>query len=63
MINAGTPDRLEVDAVGTEKERKDTQKALIYDIRLLVDASEKETYTKQELLSLLDQIARTKDQE
>ncbi|RKJ79180.1 hypothetical protein D7X33_08535 [Butyricicoccus sp. 1XD8-22] len=63
MINAGTPDRLEVDAVDREKERKDTQKALIYDIRLLVDASEKETYTKQELLSLLDQIARTKDQE
>ncbi len=49
--------------MGTEKERKDTQKALIYDIRLLIDASEKETYTKQELLGLLDQIARTKDQE
>lgn len=49
--------------MGTEKERKDTQKAVLYDIRLIVKGSEKETYTKEELLDLLDTIAAAKDQE
>ncbi len=49
--------------MGTEKDRKDTQKATIYDIRLIIDASDKETYTKKEIMALLDQIARAKDQE
>ena len=53
----------EVKKVGTEKERKDTQKAMLYDIRLIVKGSEKETYTKEELLDLLDTIAVAKDQE
>lgn len=47
----------------TDKERKDTQKATLYDLRLLIDASEKESYTKAEIKALIDQIARTKDQE
>ena len=47
----------------TEKERKDTQKAVLYDIRLIIKGSEKETYTKEELLDLLDTIASEKDQE
>lgn len=47
----------------TEKEIKIITKSTIYDIRLLVDSSEKENYTKEEVLELLDQIARAKDQE
>ena len=49
--------------MGTEKERKDTQKAMLYDLRLLIKDSEKEQYTKDELLDLLDTIAAAKDQE
>ena len=49
--------------MGTEKERKDAQKAMLYDMRLLVKASEKEQYTKDELLDLFDMIAAAKDQE
>ena len=53
----------EVIRVGTEKEGKDIQKAMLYDIRLIVKGSEKETYTKEELLDLLDTIAVAKYQE
>lgn len=49
--------------MGTEKERKDTQKALLYDLRLIFSTGEKEDYTKQEILELLDKIALAKDQE
>ena len=47
----------------TDKERKDTQKAILYDLRLIVKASEKTEYTKEELLDLFDTIAAAKDQE
>ena len=40
----------------TEKERKDTQKAMLYDLRLLIKGSDKEQYTKEELLDLLDEL-------
>lgn len=43
-----------------ERERKDTMMSTLYEIRLMVDADEKETYTKEELLQLLDTIARAK---
>lgn len=49
--------------MGTEKERKDAQKAMLYDLRLIVKASDKEQYTKEELLDLFDTIAAAKDQE
>lgn len=49
--------------MGTEKERKDTQKEMLYDLRLIIKGSEKEQYTKDELLDLLDTIAAAKDQE
>ena len=42
--------------MGTEKERKDTQKALLYDLRLIFSTGEKEDYTRQEILELLDKI-------
>lgn len=49
--------------VGTEKERRDTQKALLYDLRLIFTNGEKENYTKTEIVELLDKIALAKDQE
>lgn len=47
--------------VMNEKERKDARAAMIYEIRLLIDADTKETYTKEEILKLLDTVARTKE--
>lgn len=49
--------------MGTEKERKDTQKAVLYDLRRLIKNGGKDTYTKEELCDLLDTIADAKDQE
>lgn len=49
--------------MGTEKERKDTQKALLYDLRLIFSTGEKDTYTRQEIVELLDKLALAKDQE
>lgn len=46
----------------SERDYRTIEKAALYDLRLLIDASEKETYTKPEILELIDQIARTKDQ-
>lgn len=46
----------------TEQERKDTQKALLYDLRRLIKNSGKD-YTNEELCNLLDTIAEAKDQE
>lgn len=43
-----------------ERERKDTMMSTLYEIRLMVDADSKETYTKEEILNLLDTIAREK---
>lgn len=45
----------------TEKERKDAQMATLYELRLLFTQSEKEQYTKQEIVELLDKIAMTKE--
>ena len=49
--------------MGTEKERKDTQKAVLYDLRWLLKNSGKDTYSVDELCNLLDTIADAKDQE
>lgn len=49
--------------MGTEKERRDTQKALLYDLRLLFSAGEKKEYTVDEIVELLDKIAMAKDQD
>lgn len=46
-----------------ERERKDTMMSTLYEIRLMVDADSKETYTKEEILNLLDTIARAKGAE
>lgn len=47
----------------TDKERKDTKMATLYELRLLISDDEKANYTKEELLELLDKVAKTKDQE
>ena len=41
----------------TEKERKDTKMATLYELRLLFTQGEKEEYTRQEIVELLDKIA------
>lgn len=46
----------------TEKERKDTQQATLYELRRLVKKSGKD-YTNEELLDLIDTIAEAKAQE
>ena len=43
-----------------ERERKDTMMSTLCEIRLMVDADEKDTYTKEEILKPLDTIARAK---
>lgn len=47
----------------TEKEHKIIQKALLYDLRLIFSTGEKDTYTRDEIVELLDKIALAKDQE
>lgn len=49
--------------MGTEKERKDTQQAMLYELRRLIKNSGKDSYTVQELCELLDTIAEAKAQE
>lgn len=46
----------------TEKERNDVKMATLYELRLLVSQSNKEQYTKEEILQMLDTIALAKDQ-
>lgn len=45
----------------TEKERKDTKMATLYELRLLFTQGEKEEYTRQEIVELLDKIATTSE--
>ena len=50
-----------VDEIVTDKERTDTQLAMLYDLRLQIKKSEKEEFTKQDILELLDNIALEKN--
>lgn len=47
----------------TETERKDTRMSTLYELRLLISANDKDTYTKKEILELLDAIAIAKETE
>ena len=49
--------------MSTEKERKDTQQAMLYELRRLIKNSGKDSYTVEELCDLLDTIAEAKAQE
>lgn len=46
-----------------DNERKDTQQAMLYELRRLLKNSGKESYTVEELCDLLDTIADAKAQE
>ena len=46
----------------TDKERKDAQQAILYELRRLIKKSGKD-YSNKELCELLDTIAEAKDQE
>lgn len=48
--------------MATEKERKDTQQALIYEIRRLFEKTGKD-FTNEEILKFLDTVAEAKAQE
>ena len=44
----------------TEKDYKVIEKATIYDLRLIFTNGEKDTYTREEIVELLDKIAMAK---
>ena len=45
----------------TEKELKNTKMATIYELRLIFTQGEKEEYTRDEIVELLDKIAMEKE--
>lgn len=45
----------------TEKEMKKIELATLYELRLMIASDEKETYTKAELLEILDKFAMVKN--
>ncbi|MCM1228214.1 MAG: hypothetical protein NC320_12500 [Clostridium sp.] len=47
----------------TEKERQDTKMATLYELRLIFTNGEKNNYTTEEIVELLDKIAIAKEQE
>lgn len=47
----------------TEKDYKMIEKATLYDLRLIFSTGEKDTYTREEIVELLDKIALAEDQE
>lgn len=51
-----------VNGIRTEKDRKDAQQAILYELRRLIKKSGKD-YTNEELCNLIDTIAEAKDQE
>ncbi len=54
---------MEVTDEMNKDEIKIVKNSTIYEIRLMLDSEEKETYTKEEILKLLDTIARAKESE
>lgn len=45
----------------TDKERQDTKMATLYELRLIFSTGEKNEYTKEEILEMLDKIAMAKE--
>jgi hypothetical protein len=46
----------------TEKEMETVKKATIYELRLLITQGEKQQYSREEIVELLDKIAMAKEQ-
>lgn len=63
MWDLATRKKKEVNKMPTEKDYKVIEKATIYDLRRIFTSGEKDTYTRQEIVELLDKIADAKDQE
>ena len=49
--------------MGSENGRIDTQKARLYDLRLIFSSGAKERYSREEIVKLLDKIALANGQE
>ncbi|MCD7724313.1 MAG: hypothetical protein LUI12_01955 [Clostridiales bacterium] len=49
--------------VMTEKEAEYVKKSTLYELRLIITQGEKDEYTRQEIVELLDKIATAKEQE
>ncbi len=47
----------------TEKEMQTVKMSTLYQLRLIIANGEKEEYTKDEIVKLLDKIAMAKEQE
>lgn len=47
----------------TEKEIKIVKNSTLYELRLLFSSGDKDTYTREEILELLDKVATAKEQE
>lgn len=52
-----------MNTISIEKEIKSIEKAVFYDLRLIIKGSDKEQFTKEELFDLLDTIVAARDQE
>lgn len=55
-------DESEEGLIMTDKERQDTKMATLYELRLIFSTGEKNEYTKEEILEMLDKIAMAKEQ-
>lgn len=60
MYNKSIKTEKEDEQMPSESEMKRMDLAMLYELRLVFNESEKETYTKAEIMELLDQIAITK---
>ena len=47
----------------TERDHRAIRKSTIYDLRLIVKASDKQTFTKEEILEIFDTVAAATDQD
>lgn len=52
-----------MEEIMTEKEMKTVKMSTLYELRLLFAQGDKEQYTKEEIVELLDKIATAKEQE
>ena len=59
MLTERTDDRM--NEIMTEKEMNTVKMSTLYELRLIFTQGEKNEYTREEILELLDKIATTKD--
>lgn len=52
-----------MEEIMTEKEMKTVKMSTLYELRLLFAQGDKDQYTKEEIVELLDKIATAKEQE